>query len=321
MLSASRFLFRRTAMSSALAAATKPALEADLVYFGGRTTDGKQPYTLTFPSPGPELPTTNAVTETRRLPIRDLRSLLDTEAGKAISTETTGFDVPPRAISGTKMKYEDWADEQKILDVYLPEVEEMLKKHTGASRVIFFDHTVRRGEKKGEETPDTPDNRKPSSSSLLHVDQTPASGEKRVRRHGGDDAERLLRGRAQLINVWRPFHTVYDTPLAVADARTLSPSEDLTPSRLVYPSKGPYAQPEGETLQVGFSDRHQWYYLSEMQPDEALLLKCWENLPDGKIGTITPHTAFEDPRYFGKDGVRLRESIEVRALVFHEPQE
>jgi len=53
----------------------------------------------------------------------------------------------------------------------------------------------------------------------------------------------------------------------------------------------------------------------------VLLLKCWENLPDRKIGTITPHTAFHDPRYFGKEGVELRESIEVRALVFHEADE
>lgn len=37
----------------------------------------------------------------------------------------------------------------------------LLKKVTGGSKVIIFDHTIRRGEKKGEETPDTPQSRKP----------------------------------------------------------------------------------------------------------------------------------------------------------------
>lgn len=53
----------------------------------------------------------------------------------------------------------------------------------------------------------------------------------------------------------------------------------------------------------------------------VLLLKCWEYSPENKVGTITPHTAFVDPRYYGKEGVELRESIEVRVLVFHEPEE
>lgn len=40
-------------------------------------------------------------------------------------------------------------------------MDRMLKKVLGASKVIIFDHTIRRVEKAGEETPDTPDSRKP----------------------------------------------------------------------------------------------------------------------------------------------------------------
>ncbi|GAA5974229.1 hypothetical protein JCM11641_003340 [Rhodosporidiobolus odoratus] len=295
------------------------AVTADLLYFSA-TTDGQKPYQYTQPAPGSLQPETNIIRTPYKLPIHDLRPLLDTPARNDISLETTGFDVPANDISGTSMKYEDWQDSKKIDEIYLPEVAEMLKKHTGATKVIFFDYTVRKGEREGDETPDTPDNRKPVP--FVHVDQTPESGEKRVRRHAGEDAERLLRGRAQLINVWRPLRgPVLDVPLAVADARTLSHTEDLTRSRLVYPTEGEHHQPEGEVLSVGFSDRHRYYYLSEMGPQEALLLKCWENLPNSQIGTITPHTAFYDPRYYGKKDVPLRQSIETRALVFHEPQE
>lgn len=66
-------------------------------------------------------------------------------------------------------------------------------------------------------------------------------------RHTGDDAERLLRGRAQLINLWRPLRgPVLDVPLAFADARTLNKS-DLVPSRLIYPDR------EGQTFRESLS--------------------------------------------------------------------
>ncbi|GAA5925142.1 hypothetical protein JCM1841_005797 [Sporobolomyces salmonicolor] len=295
---------------------TGPAVVAPLTYFKG-TTDGQKPYQLMYEST--KIPDNNVEREHPQLPIHDLRPLLSNpDAMRQISVDTTGFAIPPKEISRTKMQYSDWDNEETIKSVYYPELETMLKEVTGASKVIFFDHTIRKGERKGEETPDTPTSRKPVS--FVHVDQTPESGRRRVLRHGGEDGERLLRGRAQIINVWRPLRgPVLDTPLAVADARTLVPDEDLVPSRLVYPTEGPDAQPEGETFQIKRSERHKWFYLSEMQPDELLLLKCWENRPDG--GVRTPHTAFIDPRYIGRDDIPLRQSIEVRALVFHEPEE
>lgn len=167
----------------------------------------------------------------------------------------------------------------------------LLKNVTGASKVIIFDHTIRRGEKQGEETADTPENRKPvamgelractpsfltssltSPSSKVHVDQTVESGRRRVERHASspEEAARLLRGTAQLINVWRPLRgPVLDVPLAFADARTLN-KEELVKSRLIY--RPP--QPEGETLRVKHSPEHRWYYLSEMQPDEGEFARC-----------------------------------------------
>lgn len=135
-------------------------------------------------------------------------------------------------------------------------------------------------------------------------------------RHTGDDAERLLQSRAQLINVWRPLRgPVLDLPLAFADARTLG-KDQLVPSKLLYKD-----QPDGETFQVAFDDKHRWYYLSEMGPQEAVLLKCWSSPDDNGTNGITPHSAFIDDRYHGKPDIELRQSIEVRTLVFYEPQE
>ena len=71
----------------------------------------------------------------------------------------------------------------------------------------------------------------------------------------------------------------------------------------------------GETYGVTYNPAHRWFYVPEMQPDEALLLKCFDSATDGRA-RFAPHTAFEDPT--APADVLPRESIEIRTLVFHE---
>jgi hypothetical protein len=51
-----------------------------------------------------------------------------------------------------------------------------------------------------------------------------------------------------------------------------------------------------------------------MQPDEALLLKCYDSKTDARA-RFAPHSAFIDPS--APSNANPRESIEMRALVFH----
>ncbi len=74
-------------------------------------------------------------------------------------------------------------------------------------------------------------------------------------------------------------------------------------------------EPRGETYGVTYNPAHRWFYVPEMQPDEALLLKCFDSATDGRA-RFAPHTAFEDPT--APADVLPRESIEIRTLVFHE---
>jgi len=142
----------------------------------------------------------------------------------------------------------------------------------------------------------------------VHVDHTARSGPQRVRDFFGDAAEELLRGRVQVINLWRPIRgPLRDAPLAVCDAASVAP-EDLVASDLVYRDR------VGETYAVKYNRNHRWFYVPEMQPDEALLLKCFESKTDGRA-RFMPHTAFEDPT--APADVLPRESIELRTLVFH----
>lgn len=262
--------------------------------------NGEKPYTRTYTPEDPSVPKTNLTANEIPVDIKDLRQ----RPRETYSLDQTGFDF---FTSPTSMSYEEWSSDEVIREKYYAEVIELLKKRTGAHTVQIFDHTVRRLPPKGVEVPDTPETRQPVSR--VHVDQTPLSATNRVYRHmPSSDAPELLKGRYQLINVWRPFHTVYDVPLAVADFSTLNPSKDLVPTRLVYPDH------EGETYTVKFNPEHEWWAPSHQQADEVLLLKCYDN-KDGVAGMV-PHTAFKDPKFFGVEGVRPRESIELRCLVF-----
>src|SRR5260370_3559317 len=82
----------------------------------------------------------------------------------------------------------------------------------------------------------------------------------------GADAEELLKHRFGIVNVWRPIRgPVQDSPLALCDARSFT-DHDLIASDLVY------AHVRGETSRGGYNPTHRSYYLSDMQPDEALFI-------------------------------------------------
>ena len=82
---------------------------------------------------------------------------------------------------------------------------------------------------------------------------------------------------------------------------------DFVPSDLVYRDR------TGEIYRVTYNRAHRWFYVPEMQADEAILIKCYDSAPDKP--RFTAHSAFEDPT--APADVLPRESIELRTLVFH----
>jgi hypothetical protein len=85
------------------------------------------------------------------------------------------------------------------------------------------------------------------------------------------------------------------------------PDDDLVPVKLIYPDR------EGETYSVRPNEGHKWFYVNEQRPEEVLLIKCFDSKTDGRARRV-PHSAFVDEE---RENERTRESIEVRALVFH----
>ena len=146
----------------------------------------------------------------------------------------------------------------------------------------------------------------------VHVDQTYAAGLARVRQHAPEDADRLLKGRVCIINVWRPIgNPIAHHPLAVADWRLLNPEKDLLAVRHIYRDR------EGGIFGVRYNPSHQWYYLGGQTPDEVTLIKCFDS--DESKARLTPHTAFLDST--SPKEAPERQSIEVRCLVFDDEQE
>src|SRR4029079_10303599 len=91
----------------------------------------------------------------------------------------------------------DFYDEAELKAVYFAEVEALIKRETGASKVVVFDHTVRTGDRAVERGLRTP-------VQSVHNDYTENSGPQRVRDLlPPDEAEARLNKRFAEYNVWR----------------------------------------------------------------------------------------------------------------------
>ncbi|HEY1934605.1 MAG TPA: CmcJ/NvfI family oxidoreductase [Acetobacteraceae bacterium] len=280
-----------TTTEQTIARPSLPHVNAPLNYLAPMA---ERPHNYTY-DPPPGVPRSNIAAETHVVPIYSARPF----AADA-SLDRAGF-----ALLHRQSAVRDFYDDDEVRRVYYPEAERVLTEATGAKRVFVFDHTVRRRvqgiEDRAAGTPRQPVGR-------VHIDHTEKSGPQRVRDFLGAEADQWLRGRMQVINLWRPIRgPLRDAPLAVCDALSVAP-EDLVTSDLIYRDR------VGETYAVRFNPNHRWFYVPDMQPDEALLLKCYDSATDGRA-RFAPHTAFEDPTV-GPD-VLPRESIELRTFVFH----
>jgi hypothetical protein len=269
-------------MSLTADTATKP-LTATLHYL---KRGPEKPVRYVFDPPA-GVPQWNGIDDPRRVPIEDARG-----HERDFTLDRTGFQLVHAAS-----KVGDFYAPQEVERVYYPEVEKLLHDTLGAAKVTIFDHTVRNAARNGAREP----------SRRVHNDHTITSAPRRVRDHLGTEAPELLKHRFGIVNVWRPIRgPVQDSPLALCDARSFTDA-DLIASDLVYPHV------RGETSSVEYKPGHRWYYFSDMQPDEALLIRVHDSADDGRA-RLSFHTSFDNPL---APNAPPRESIEVRALVFY----
>lgn len=221
--------------------------------------------------------------------IRDARPV-----AKQLSLDREGF-----VLLRQETRVSDFADADEVKSVYHRELEDFVRNLTGASKAVMFDHTLRSARTNGGQ------DRFRDPVRAVHNDYTFVSGPQRLR----DllPAEASVR-RFGIYNVWRPIRgTVYDTPLALCDARTIA-SGDLIATEMRYRDR------MGETFAIAFNPNQRWYYAPRMQRDEVFVFKCFDSAPNGGP-PFTAHTAFDDPT--APPDAPPRESIEARILVLY----
>jgi hypothetical protein len=230
--------------------------------------------------------------ELKQVTVRNGRLLAD-----RLSLEEQGF-----VFVEHKTKVADFFDAVQLESVYYPEIEQLIKGASGASRVVIFDHTLRSGDESEREAKLI---REPVLSA--HNDYTEWSGPNRVREALPDEADALLARRFAIIQVWRAINQpIRANPLAVADAKSIA-MEDFLVAERRYPHR------VGQTYRLKYNPNHRWFYFPEMRRDEALVFKVYDSEKDGRA-RFTPHTSFADPT--SPPNAPPRQSIEVRALAF-----
>ncbi|KDQ10327.1 hypothetical protein BOTBODRAFT_36229 [Botryobasidium botryosum FD-172 SS1] len=225
-----------------MALATTPAVQTTLNFFTSPPS-GEAPRTYTGPPP-PGEPQKNWTPEAHDVVIHNARGLEDT-----FGLDVTGFEFLQHESAET-----EFLDDEVTKARYYPEIEQLLKERTGAKRIVVLHHLVRR-DYEGKAA----DGIVLGPARGVHVDQSFEFARTIAHRVLGDEAERVLKGRFRIINVWRPIGApVYHDPLTVGDWRTLSAEDDLVPVKHIH---GP--EKETEIFNVRYNPGQKWYYLRE----------------------------------------------------------
>ncbi len=266
-----------------------PFVEASMNYV---VDNGIKP--VTYISPYGESNKRDEIPDHRTVPVYDARAVAD-----ELTLDANGFEFHNRPTAVT-----DFLDKSQIETVYNPEVEKVVAKATGASRVIVFDHTLRVAD---EETRTTKKLREPVR--VVHNDYTDKSGPQRVLDLlPPDEAEAALKKRYVYVNVWRSISgAVEEAPLGICDAQSIA-EDDMILMDLKYDDR------VGEIHRAKYNPDHRWVYFPHMEPDELILLKCYDTMTDR--ARWTAHTAFDDPT--SPADAAPRQSIETRTIAFYD---
>ena len=215
----------------------------------------------------------------------------------SLSFDRNGFVVVDEPTTVTQFSDEDQ------LARYCRETEALVKRLTGADKVVSFGPIVR--------TNATGAHGHNQPAHGAHVDygaRTVADVTRDLLPE--DEAARRLAGRHMLLNVWRPIVMVESAPFAVCDASTVK-REDLFDSEVVG-GLGDFKRRSLWGYNLAYTPEHRWYWVPHMQPWEALVFKLFDSDPDAVQHTA--HSAFEDPNT--PPDAAPRQSIEVRTIAY-----
>jgi hypothetical protein len=210
-------------------------------------------------------------------------------------------------LVGHRSAVRDFRDPAEIMRTHYAEIQELLLEQTGADKVVVTAPGVLRF---AESSPESGRFNNSRPARFIHIDVSDATAQTFADLGRPDVPGESVRRTAQF-NVWRVLsEPPQDVPLAVCDARTLSP-QDLVAADAVFDVTD---RPEWsfEALLVRHNTAHRWCYFSNMTRDEALIFTTNDSEP-GQPHHV-PHTAFNDPTC--PAGAQPRASVEMRAIAY-----
>ena len=229
-------------------------------------------------------------TTKREVTITDARSLV---ADGSLDIERNGF-----TFSAYDPRVTDYADDGAVQATYKTAIAPLLRRLTGASEVFVQSHQTRT---------ENPKTFLGAYSRYVHCDYPMAPNPERVAsvlQANGRAAADVESLDYLWFNIWAPIdRPAEQNQLTVIDASTLA-DEDFEEYNFTPRADGGYA------AIPTWNPDHRFYYVSNMQPGEAIVFKQYDSRPE--MPKVCPHTAFYDPSV-GQNHLGRR-SVEFRAL-------
>ncbi|GAA6170048.1 CmcJ/NvfI family oxidoreductase [Sessilibacter corallicola] len=215
-------------------------------------------------------------------------SVLDVRQGEA----SVNFQDDSLVFRQSSTSVADFESSSSWKEIYNQELSTLLIREIGAKEVIVFDHTVRVDDPEAE--------RKPARN--VHSDYSPDGAISRlIDVLGEEKSSQWSQGHYGFVNVWRPIQfPVISAPLGFVRPRSVN-CDDWVGVKLVYPDR------IGKIMGLYANNKHEWVFLSNMQPEEVAILNIYDSRGLASIG----HSALDlvDGR------AAVRKSIESRTLV------
>jgi len=239
------------------------------------------------------------------------------------------LDIHGFMIGKAPTSVTDFHDKAMVDELYEREVEEDIRRRTGADKVVARGWMIRtsadlsdRAEQKAENYQHTGGIQPPAGEA--HVDlNTPTAQRMAAATYKKHFPEGPGYRRFLIASYWRTFSPPpQDVPLALCDGRTSFGGEEKSNTLFVvdeFPSGDALTAPvEGEDKMLAASifshhPGHRWWYFANMEREDILLFKFHDS--DHSVTWRCPHTAFADPSF---PDANCRESIEVRVVAFWE---
>lgn len=207
---------------------------------------------------------------------------------------SVGFDTDGISFETHKSQITSFEQSENWRPTYDREISALLQRKIGAKEVLVFDHTVR--------IDDADASRKPARN--VHNDYSSQGAHQRlVDLIGNQKAAEYQQGQFAFVNVWRPIEqTIVTSPLGFIRPSSMSLNDWLN-IELIYPDR------KGQILGVTANPKHDWFYQSNMTPNEVIIFNIYDN--QGR-----PHLAHSALDIANQSKADVpRKSIETRTLV------